>query len=156
MYYMYITSTPWSQQYFGAHHFLWPLRSPSLSLSAILFVQVFYLQRTQSRREWNLQFSSPMYDYFPTRRYKNTSKIIKYFFRQRSQTRREWKQRFHYSTVHIYYFSTQRCENTAENQGCQMVYFQTKNLNLGKYCRALDWKMLVHFMAIWNNLLPFG
>jgi hypothetical protein len=28
-------------------------------------------------------------------------------------------------------------------QGCQMVYFQTKNPNLGKFWRALIWKMLV-------------
>jgi hypothetical protein len=27
-------------------------------------------------------------------------------------------------------------------QGCQMVYFQTKNPNLGKIWRALGWKML--------------
>jgi hypothetical protein len=35
-------------------------------------------------------------------------------------------------------------------QGCQMVYFQTKNPNLGKFRRVLDWKMLIHFKAIWN------
>jgi hypothetical protein len=28
-------------------------------------------------------------------------------------------------------------------QGCQMVYFQTKNANLGKFWRALQWKMYV-------------
>jgi hypothetical protein len=32
---------------------------------------------------------------------------------------------------------------TERNQGCQMVYFQTKNRNLGKLWRALQWKMLV-------------
>jgi hypothetical protein len=37
-------------------------------------------------------------------------------------------------------------------QGCQMVYFQTKNPNLGKFWRALDWKMLIYFMAIRNIL----
>jgi uncharacterized protein (DUF779 family) len=26
-------------------------------------------------------------------------------------------------------------------QGCQMVCFPTKNTNLGKFWRALDWKM---------------
>jgi hypothetical protein len=41
-------------------------------------------------------------------------------------------------------------------QGCQMVCFQTKNPNLGKFWRALEWKMLVYFMVIWNILLPFG
>jgi hypothetical protein len=40
-----------------------------------------------------------------------------------------------------------------------MVYFQTKNPNLGKFWRALEWKMLVYvfydhleyFTAIWCN-----
>jgi hypothetical protein len=35
-------------------------------------------------------------------------------------------------------------------QGCQMVYFQNKNTNLGLYWRAFEWKMLVYFNAIWN------
>jgi hypothetical protein len=35
-----------------------------------------------------------------------------------------------------------------------MLYFQTKNLNLGKFWRALESKMLVYFMVIWNILLP--
>jgi hypothetical protein len=43
-----------------------------------------------------------------------------------------------------------------QKQGCQMVYFQTKNPNLGKFWRALDWKMLIYFMAIWNILWRFG
>jgi hypothetical protein len=34
-------------------------------------------------------------------------------------------------------------------QGCQMVYFKTPYPNLGKF-----W--LVHSMAIWNILRPFG
>jgi hypothetical protein len=42
------------------------------------------------------------------------------------------------------------------NQGCQMVYFQTKNPNLGNFWTALDWKMLVYFIAIWNILWTFG
>jgi hypothetical protein len=37
-----------------------------------------------------------------------------------------------------------------------MVYFQTKNPNLGKFLTALDWKMLINFMAIWNILWRFG
>jgi hypothetical protein len=40
-------------------------------------------------------------------------------------------------------------------QGCQMVYFQAKNPNLGKFWRALEWKMLVYCMNIWNILRPF-
>jgi hypothetical protein len=37
-----------------------------------------------------------------------------------------------------------------------MVYFQTKNRNLGKFGRALERKMFVHFITIWNILRPFG
>jgi hypothetical protein len=43
------------------------------------------------------------------------------------------------------------------DQGCQMVCFQTKNPNLGKFWRrALDWKMFTYFMATWNVLWIFG
>jgi hypothetical protein len=31
-----------------------------------------------------------------------------------------------------------------------MDYFRTKNPNLGKFWRALKWKMLVYFKCIWN------
>jgi hypothetical protein len=37
-----------------------------------------------------------------------------------------------------------------------MVCFQTKNTNLGKFWRLLQWKMLVYFMAMWSNLWQFG
>jgi hypothetical protein len=37
-----------------------------------------------------------------------------------------------------------------------MVCFQTKNPDLGKFWRALEWKMFVYFMTIWNILWPFG
>jgi hypothetical protein len=37
-----------------------------------------------------------------------------------------------------------------------MVCFQTKNPNLGKFWRAIEWKMFVDFITIWNNLRPFG
>jgi hypothetical protein len=40
-------------------------------------------------------------------------------------------------------------------QGCQMVCFQTKNPDLGKIWRALDGKMWLYFMAIWNILQIF-
>jgi hypothetical protein len=49
--------------------------------------------------------------------------------------------------------STQMC---LPLQGCQMVYFQTKNINLGKLWRALQWTKLVHFIAIWSILWPLG
>jgi hypothetical protein len=41
-------------------------------------------------------------------------------------------------------------------QGCQMVYFKTKNPNLGTFWWALEWKVLVYLKAIWYNLWPFG
>jgi hypothetical protein len=44
-----------------------------------------------------------------------------------------------------------------------MVYFQTRNPNLGKFCRALEWKNvgiffghLEYITAIWYILWPFG
>jgi hypothetical protein len=37
-----------------------------------------------------------------------------------------------------------------------MVYFQTKDPNLGKIWRALEWKMLVYFMVVRSILWPFG
>jgi hypothetical protein len=46
--------------------------------------------------------------------------------------------------------------DNATFQGCQMVCFQTKNPNLGKFWSALEWKMLVYFMFIWNILRSFG
>jgi hypothetical protein len=36
-----------------------------------------------------------------------------------------------------------------------MVCFQTKNPNLGKFWRVLQWKMLVYLMTIWSILRPF-
>jgi hypothetical protein len=41
-------------------------------------------------------------------------------------------------------------------QGCQMVCFQLKKTNWGKFCMALELKMLVYYMIIWNILLPYG
>jgi hypothetical protein len=37
-----------------------------------------------------------------------------------------------------------------------MVYFKTKNPNLGKFWMALERKMFLYFMTIWNILGPFG
>jgi hypothetical protein len=36
-----------------------------------------------------------------------------------------------------------------------MAYFQTKYPNLGKFWRALDRKMLIYFIAIWNIFRTF-
>jgi hypothetical protein len=37
-------------------------------------------------------------------------------------------------------------------QGCQMVYFQARHPNAGKFWRILKWKVLVSFMGIWSIL----
>jgi hypothetical protein len=37
-----------------------------------------------------------------------------------------------------------------------MVCFQTKNSNLGKFWRALEWKIWLYFMTSRNILRPFG
>jgi hypothetical protein len=37
-----------------------------------------------------------------------------------------------------------------------MVCFQTKNPNLGKFWRVLQWKMMVYFMDTWTVLRSFG
>jgi hypothetical protein len=37
-----------------------------------------------------------------------------------------------------------------------MVCFQTKNTTLGEFRRALDWKMFIYSVAIWNILQKFG
>jgi hypothetical protein len=41
-------------------------------------------------------------------------------------------------------------------QGCQIAFFQIKNYNLGKFWRALQWKMLVYVMDVWYILRPFA
>jgi hypothetical protein len=42
------------------------------------------------------------------------------------------------------------------SQRCQMVYFQTKNTNLGKFWKVLQWKMFGIFRAIMSTLQPNG
>jgi hypothetical protein len=44
---------------------------------------------------------------------------------------------------------------TRRRKGCQMVSFQTKNTNLGKFWRALKWKLLLYIPVIWNILRPW-
>jgi hypothetical protein len=46
-------------------------------------------------------------------------------------------------------------ERSRLDQGCQMVCFQTKNPNLGKFWRVLQWKMMVYFMVTWSILRSF-
>jgi hypothetical protein len=37
-----------------------------------------------------------------------------------------------------------------------MVCVQNKSPNLGKFLRALDWKMFIYLIAIWNILWRLG
>jgi hypothetical protein len=37
-----------------------------------------------------------------------------------------------------------------------MVYFHTKNPNLGIFWRAKEWNLLVYFLIIWYSLWSFG
>jgi hypothetical protein len=46
--------------------------------------------------------------------------------------------------------------NPCREQGCQMVYLQAKNPNLGKFWRILQRKILVYFMSIRYILRPFA
>jgi hypothetical protein len=46
--------------------------------------------------------------------------------------------------------SVLRSGGRPRNQGCQMVYFQTKNRKLGTFWRILQWQMLVYFTDIWS------
>jgi hypothetical protein len=68
-------------------------------------------------------------------------------------------------TLNVYLYSILRSTKihcfrlnirNAPMQGCQMVCFQTKNTNLGKFRRALEWRWLECFLVIWNILRPFG
>jgi hypothetical protein len=53
-------------------------------------------------------------------------------------------------------FDKKRTRLDLTDQGCQMVYFHTKNPDLDILWRVLKLKMLVYFMTICNNLRPFG
>jgi hypothetical protein len=39
--------------------------------------------------------------------------------------------------------------------GCQMAHFETKNPNLGKFWRVLQWTMLVYFIVMVNFIAFF-
>jgi hypothetical protein len=48
------------------------------------------------------------------------------------------------------------CKKVHGGQCWQMVYFQTKNANLGRFGSVLQLNMLENFMDISTILLPFG
>jgi hypothetical protein len=47
-------------------------------------------------------------------------------------------------------------KNCLQDQGCQMVYFETKYPNLCKFWSALKRNILTYFKAMWNIFRPFG
>jgi hypothetical protein len=75
-----------------------------------------------------------------------------------SRHRKKW-QNFWARVLRNLLVNPNGCPQTigAQEQVCQMVYFQTKKKQLGKFWRALEWKSLVYFMAVWNLyiLWPF-
>jgi hypothetical protein len=60
-----------------------------------------------------------------------------------------------HTTVSETLVSKQHIGNQVGTYILQMVYFKTKNNILGIFWRALEWKMLVYLMIIWNILRPF-
>jgi hypothetical protein len=46
--------------------------------------------------------------------------------------------------------------NSTFGPGLPDGLFQTKNPNVGTFLRALEWKMFLYFMIIWNILWPFS
>jgi hypothetical protein len=42
-----------------------------------------------------------------------------------------------------------------QNQGCQMVYFQTKIKSLGKFFMVLKWNLSEYFMSSYGHLVYF-
>jgi hypothetical protein len=59
-------------------------------------------------------------------------------------------------TPSISFSNVEPCASLYRVQGCQMVCFQAKNPKLDKFLRAIEWKMPVYFVVIWNILRSFG
>jgi hypothetical protein len=43
-----------------------------------------------------------------------------------------------------------------QSRVARWYFYVTKNPNMGKFCRVLQWKMSVYFMAIWFILWSIG
>jgi hypothetical protein len=66
------------------------------------------------------------------------------------------RRRFSFEAISTAYVEVMRNVGFSFLSGLpDMAYFQTKNPNLSKFCRVLQWKMLVYFMAIWSILRQF-
>jgi hypothetical protein len=57
-----------------------------------------------------------------------------------------------FSQTHLVTLPSAHCHGPAAfpipRLGCQMVYFQTKNPNFGKFWSFLNWKMLIYFFNL--------
>jgi hypothetical protein len=49
--------------------------------------------------------------------------------------------------ISVFFVEKSDVGSTHLQQGCQIVYFQTKNQYLGKFWMVLQWNMLEHFMG---------
>jgi hypothetical protein len=63
----------------------------------------------------------------------------------------------------VYLFSCLMLYVGPLNRGCQMIYFRTKNSNLDRFWRVLQWKIVyvmaiwyMYFTTIWYILWPIG
>jgi hypothetical protein len=61
-------------------------------------------------------------------------------------SRKQWLTKPNWSVYQLVYALPFTCVPLM--QCCQMLYFQTKKPNLGKFWRALEWKMLVFFVDL--------
>jgi hypothetical protein len=59
--------------------------------------------------------------------------------------RKKWKSWLPNRTICGFVSTVGQCD-----QGCQMVYFNTKNINLGIFWRDLMWKILVNFCGLFG------
>jgi hypothetical protein len=67
---------------------------------------------------------------------------------------KNWFQNFAQEKGGVFTFVAPRHDFARMDQGCQMIVLQIQNPNLGIFWRALEWKMWVNILAIWNSLQP--
>jgi hypothetical protein len=97
--------------------------------------------------------------HFLTKDYYNFSIFYKHRMAQvtNAQTMHENSLLMVYNSVVSYLIDFRQNSKVASctYSDCQMVYFQTKNRNLGKFWRTLQWKMLIYIMDFWSSFRPF-
>jgi hypothetical protein len=78
---------------------------------------------------------------------------IPYFFRLRNSQFFWW---FNNNAQSKQLPEWQNFSLSGHGQCCQMAYFNTSKPYFLKFWRALEWKMLVYFMLVWNILRSFA